>query len=161
MCIRDRASALLLGAMISLPAVAAKGGTLVTVNGVAISDNVAGAFLAEQEAQGTPATPELKNAIKEELIRRELLAQEAKKMGLDQQADVAAQADLARQAIFIRAFIQDVYKRQIMPIDVSCAISIGVACATIRRDCWASIGGQSDGATKATRFSWRARRALP
>jgi peptidyl-prolyl cis-trans isomerase C len=106
------ASALLLGAtMISLPAVAAKGGTLVTVNGVAISDNVAGAFLAEQEAQGTPATPELKNAIKEELIRRELLAQEAKKMGLDKQADVAAQADLARQAIFIRAFIQDYIKK--------------------------------------------------
>ena len=32
----------------------------------------------------------------------------------------------------------------IMPIDVSCAISIGVACATIRRDCWASIGGGSE-----------------
>jgi peptidyl-prolyl cis-trans isomerase C len=105
------ASALLLGAMISLPAVAAKSGTLVTVNGVAISDSVANAFLAEQEAQGTAATPELKNAIKEELIRRELLAQEAKKMGLDKQADVAAQADLARQAIFIRAFIQDYIKK--------------------------------------------------
>ena len=105
------ASALLLGAMISLPAVAAKSGTLVTVNGVAISDSVGNAFLAEQEAQGTAATPELKNAIKEELIRRELLAQEAKKMGLDKQADVAAQADLARQAIFIRAFIQDYIKK--------------------------------------------------
>jgi len=105
------ASALLLGALISLPAVAAKGGTLVTVNGVAISDSVANAFLAEQASQGTPDTPELKNAIREELIRRELLVQEAKKMGLEKQPEVAAQADLARQAIYIRAFVQDYVKK--------------------------------------------------
>ena len=105
------ASALLLGALISLPAVAAKSGTLVTVNGVAISDNVANAFLAEQAAQGTPDTPELKSAIREELIRRELLVQEAKKMGLEKQPEVAAQADLARQAIYIRAFVQDYVKK--------------------------------------------------
>ena len=105
------ASALLLGALISLPAVAAKGGTLVTVNGVAISDNVANAFIAEQAAQGTPDTPELKNAVREELIRRELLVQEAKKMGLEKQPEVAAQADLARQAIYIRAFVQDYVKK--------------------------------------------------
>ena len=104
------ASALLLGAMISLPAVAAKSGTLVTVNGVAISQSVADAFLAEQEAQGTPVTPELKNAIKEELIRRELLAQQAKKDNLDKKPEIAAQAELARQAIYIRAFVQDYVK---------------------------------------------------
>jgi peptidyl-prolyl cis-trans isomerase C len=45
--------------------------------------------------------------VREELIRRELLVQEAKKLGLDKKPDVAAQADLARQAIFIRAFVQD------------------------------------------------------
>ncbi|MCP5249134.1 MAG: peptidylprolyl isomerase [Candidatus Accumulibacter sp.] len=108
------AGALLLGALISLPAVAAdkaKSGTLVTVNGVAISQTVANAFLAEQEAQGAADSPELKNAIREELIRRELLAQQAKKMGLDKNPDVAAQADLARQAIFIRAFVQDYVKK--------------------------------------------------
>jgi hypothetical protein len=55
--------------------------------------------------------PELKNAVREELIRRELLVQEAKKLNLDKQPDVAAQADLARQAIFIRAFVQDFVKK--------------------------------------------------
>jgi peptidyl-prolyl cis-trans isomerase C len=49
--------------------------------------------------------------VREELIRRELLVQEAKKMGLDKKPDVAAQADLARQAIFIRAFVQDYVKK--------------------------------------------------
>lgn len=108
------AGALLLGALISLPAVAAekaKSAAVATVNGVAIPQTVANAFLAEQEAQGTPDTPELKSAIREELIRRELLAQEAKKMGLDKKPDVAAQADLAKQAIFIRAFIQEFVKK--------------------------------------------------
>jgi hypothetical protein len=55
--------------------------------------------------------PELKNAVREELIRRELLVQEAKKLGLDKKPDVAAQADLARQALFIRAFVQDFVKK--------------------------------------------------
>jgi peptidyl-prolyl cis-trans isomerase C len=107
------ASALLLGALISLPAAAQKaaGGVVATVNGVAISQTAANAFVAEQEAQGAPDSPELKNAVREELIRRELLLQEAKKMGLDKKPNVAAQADLARQAIFIRAFVQDFVKK--------------------------------------------------
>ncbi|WP_291991949.1 peptidyl-prolyl cis-trans isomerase [Candidatus Accumulibacter sp. ACC003] len=108
------AGALLLGALISLPATAAdkaKGNTLATVNGVAISQTVADAFLSEQEAQGAADTPQLKNAIREELIRRELLVQQAKKMGLDKNPEVAAQADLARQAIYIRAFVQDYVKK--------------------------------------------------
>jgi peptidyl-prolyl cis-trans isomerase C len=49
--------------------------------------------------------------VREELIRRELLLQEAKKLGLDKKPDVAAQADLARQAVFIRAFVQDFVKK--------------------------------------------------
>ena len=111
------ASALLLGALISLPAMAAEKakpaatGTVATVNGVAIPQSIANAFVAEQKAQGAPDSPELKKAVREELIRRELLVQEAKKLGLDKNPDVAAQADLARQAIFIRAFVQDFVKK--------------------------------------------------
>ncbi|TXH26195.1 MAG: peptidylprolyl isomerase [Elusimicrobia bacterium] len=112
------AAALLFGAMISLPAAAAEkaksgGGTaaFATVNGTAISQTVANAFLAEQQAQGAPDSPELKNAVKEELIRRELLVQEAKKLGLDKKPEIAAQADLARQAIYIRAYVQDYVKK--------------------------------------------------
>lgn len=110
------ASALLLGALLSLPTVAAEkakaGGAVATVNGVAIPQTLANAFVAEQQAQGAPDSPELKNAVREELIRRELLVQEAKKLGLDKKSEVAAQADLARQAILIRAFVQDYVKKR-------------------------------------------------
>ena len=74
------AAALLISAMMSAPALAA-GKAFVTVNGTAVSQNVADAFMAEQKAQGAPDSPELKKAVREELIRRELLAQESKKAG--------------------------------------------------------------------------------
>jgi len=104
------AAALLLGAMLSTSAMAAAG-TYVTVNGVAIPQTLADIFIAEQRAQGAPDSPELKKAVREELIRRELLIQEAKKAGLDKKPDVAAQAEAARQAFFVRAFVQDYVKK--------------------------------------------------
>ena len=104
------ASTLLVGALISTAALAA-GGAFVTVNGVAVSQNLANALLAEQKAQGAPDTPELKNAVREELIRRELVAQEAKKAGVDKKTDIAVQADAARQAVYIRAYIQEFVKK--------------------------------------------------
>ncbi|MBK1679855.1 peptidylprolyl isomerase [Rhodocyclus tenuis] len=124
------AAALAVGSLISLPVLAADeapaeaaaatkpaaakskgGGVFATVNGVAIPQSAADAFISEQKAQGAPEGAELRNAVREELIRRELLAQEAKKKGLDKQAAIAIQADLARQAIYVRAFIQDYVKK--------------------------------------------------
>jgi len=104
------AAALLLGTMITTSAMAA-GSTYVTVNGVAIPQSLADIFIAEQKAQGAPDTPELKKAVREELIRRELLIQEAKKAGLDKKPEVAAQAEAARQAFFVRAYVQDYVKK--------------------------------------------------
>jgi peptidyl-prolyl cis-trans isomerase C len=107
------AAALLFSALVSAPAIAAEkatGGAYATVNGVAIPQSTADAFIAEQKSQGAQETPELKNAVREELIRRELMAQEAKKKGLDKKPSIASQADLARQAIYIRAYIQEFVK---------------------------------------------------
>ena len=107
------ATALLFSALLSVPAIAAekaKGNAFATVNGVAIPQSTADAFIAEQKAQGAQDSAELKNAVKEELVRRELLTQEAKKKGLDKRPAIAAQAELARQAIYIRAYIQDFVK---------------------------------------------------
>ena len=101
---------LLTGAMLSATAMAA-GNAFVTVNGVAISQNLADVFIAEQKAKGAPDTPELKSAVREELIRRELLVQEAKKAGFDKKPDIAAQAEAARQALYIRAYIQEYIKK--------------------------------------------------
>lgn len=105
----SRLAAVLLAAMVvSAPALAAdKGKSVATVNGQPIAQNMYDAFAAEQKAQGAPDSPELQNAIKEELVRREILTQEAKKKGLDKNSEVAAKMDLARQAVLIQAYLAD------------------------------------------------------
>lgn len=111
-------AALLAGAFLSLSAGAAekaaapaKAAPIATVNGVAIPQSTFDTFYAEQKSQGMPDSPELKDAVREELIRRELLLQEAKKSGVEKNPAVAAQAELARQAVLIRAFIQDYVRK--------------------------------------------------
>jgi len=82
----------------------------VSVNGVIIPQAHFAAMNREREQSGQPATAEVATAIKEELISREVLAQAAKKKGLDKDPTVAAQMDMARQAVLIRAFFDDYVK---------------------------------------------------
>ena len=100
------AALLVAGTLISVPAFA-QSKAFATVNGQAIPQSVYDAFAAEQKAQGAPDNAELQGAVKEELIRRELLAQEAKKKGLDKKGTVPGQVELAKQAVLIRAFLTD------------------------------------------------------
>jgi peptidyl-prolyl cis-trans isomerase C len=95
-----------LAAFIALPAFAQ---TVATVNGTAIPQARADVLIAEQKAQGAPDSDQLRNAVKEELIRREVLAQEARKKG-SKSRRVQAQIELARQAVLIRAYLQDFVK---------------------------------------------------
>ena len=105
------AGLLVAGAIISAPALAAeKGKAFATVNGQPISQTVYNAFVAEQKAQGAPDSPELQNAVKEELVRREILAQEAKKKGMDKNPNIQGQIELAKQAVLIRAYLSDYVK---------------------------------------------------
>ena len=105
------AGLLVAGAIISAPALAAeKGKAFATVNGQPISQTVYNAFVAEQKAQGAPDSPELQNAVKEELDRREILAQEAKKKGMDKNPNIQGQIELAKQAVLIRAYLSDYVK---------------------------------------------------
>ncbi|HLS57591.1 MAG TPA: peptidylprolyl isomerase [Zeimonas sp.] len=64
-------------------------------------------FVEALTAQGRPDTPELRAAVREELIARELFVQEAEKKGLTRNADVQRQLDNVRQDILIRALIRD------------------------------------------------------
>jgi peptidyl-prolyl cis-trans isomerase C len=108
------AATLVTGALLSVSAIAAEKApakTIATVNGTPISQSLYDAFASEQKAQGMPDSTELKNAVREELIRRELLAQEAKKNGIDKAPGIAAQMELARQAVLIRAYIQDYVRK--------------------------------------------------
>jgi len=100
------AALLVAGAIVSVPALAADK-PYATVNGQPIPQFVYDAFINEQKAQGAQDGPELQNAVREELIRRELLAQEAKKRGLDKKGTVPGQVELAKQAVLIRSYLSD------------------------------------------------------
>ena len=84
--------------------------SVATVNGTAIPAARAEAMISEQRAQGAPDSAQLRDAVREELVRREILGQEAVNKKLDKKADIQAQMDLARQAILIRAYLQDYVK---------------------------------------------------
>ena len=79
----------------------------VKVNGREIPASRIEAIVKNQIAQGRQDSPDLRNSIKEELINREIVAQEAVKKGLDKQANVVAQIDFSRQEILFRAYIED------------------------------------------------------
>lgn len=103
-------SRLTLGLIAGLIAHSAGAAPTATVNGVAIPETRATVMLDEQRAQGTPDSPQLRDSVREELIRREILSQEAAKKGLNKKTDVQAQIELARQAVVIRAYILDFMK---------------------------------------------------
>jgi len=88
---------------------------LATVNGVPISTITADTFVNEQLAQGAQDTPELRKAVRDELIRREVVTQAARAEKLDKQPAVIAQLELAKQAILIRAYVQDYLKKNPTP----------------------------------------------
>lgn len=83
----------------------------VIVNGVAIPQSRIDAMNKELTAQGQPDNPERHNAVREELVNREVLAQAALKRGLDKNPDVQAQMDMARQAVLVRALFENEVKQ--------------------------------------------------
>lgn len=81
------------------------------VNGVTIPQSRSDALVREAVAQGRPDNPELRNLVKQRLIESEVLAQEAVKLGLNKNPEISTQLELARQTVLIRAFVNDVAKR--------------------------------------------------
>jgi peptidyl-prolyl cis-trans isomerase C len=64
-------------------------------------------LLRERMAQGQPDSPELRAAVRDELNTRELLVREARKKGIDKNAEVKNQMDLASQTVLVRAYVAD------------------------------------------------------
>lgn len=79
----------------------------VSVNGVAIPQSRFDVMNAERAASGQPDSQQIQDAIKQELIDREIVAQAAQKAGLERKTEVSGQLDMARQAILVRAFFAD------------------------------------------------------
>lgn len=91
-------------ALACLPAFAQN---LATVNGKAIPAAKADAMVRQLTAQGQPDTPQLREIVKEDLINREVLLQEANKKKLADTSAVKSQIENARQSILIRALMAD------------------------------------------------------
>jgi peptidyl-prolyl cis-trans isomerase C len=72
-------------------------------------------LLKERVSQGQPDSPELRNALREELNTRELLVREAKKKGLEKNGDIKNQMDLASQTVLVRAYVTDWVKDNPVP----------------------------------------------
>ncbi|MEO5692032.1 MAG: peptidylprolyl isomerase [Usitatibacter sp.] len=85
---------------------ASAGAGKIVVNGVTIPQSRVDAMNKELTAQGQPDNAERHAAVREELINREVLAQAALKRGLDKNSDVAAQMEMARQAVLVRALFE-------------------------------------------------------
>ena len=91
----------LFAAFIALPAAAQ---TVATVNGAAIPQARADLLINEQRAQGAPDSDQLRNAVKEHLIGLEVVAQAARKKGLEKNAALQTRLDLARQSLLANAY---------------------------------------------------------
>jgi peptidyl-prolyl cis-trans isomerase C len=82
-----------------------------SVNGVAIPQVEARIILEERRASGTTDSPALQNAVRNQLIGRELFAQQARKLGLDRDATVQARIRMGSEEILARAYQQDYVAR--------------------------------------------------
>ena len=81
-----------------------------TVNGVAITKGLFDLNLQAALAQGQKNTPQLQEAIRNELINRQLIAQEVMKLGLEKEIDLRDQITQLRQNLYLQAYIEDYLK---------------------------------------------------
>ncbi len=95
----------LLASIISLPVMAD-----VTVNGKTIPNARIDMLVKERVPAGQTAPAELRSAITDDLVNREIIAQEAARKGLDKNPDILQQIELARQSVLVRAYLGDYVK---------------------------------------------------
>ncbi len=103
------ASLLLMTALVATPAFAQN---VATVNGKPIPAAKVDQIVKQVVAQGKQAdSPQLREAIKKDLINREVMIQEADRQGVANRPDVKMALDNARQSIVINAMLQDYVKK--------------------------------------------------
>ena len=96
-------------AMVVLPSFAQN---VATVNGKPIPAAKVDQLVKQVVAQGKATdSPQLRDAIKKDLIGREVLIQEADKQGVGTRPDVKSAIDNARQSIIINAMLADYVKK--------------------------------------------------
>lgn len=84
--------------------------TIFKVNGQGVPAAYADTILRNQVARGAQNSPELRGAIENELLATELLAQEAKRRGLDKKPEVQIEIGMMSKRILSQAAINDQLK---------------------------------------------------
>jgi peptidyl-prolyl cis-trans isomerase C len=86
---------------------ASAAGPVAKVNGVVVPRSRMDYMVNQQLQRGGQDTEQLRNMVREELVNREIIAQEAQKSGLTRNPDVQAQLDVARQEIIVSAYLRE------------------------------------------------------
>ncbi len=86
---------------------AAPTGPVATVNGVAIPQQRGELLIRERAQQGQPDNPQLRAAVRDELINREIISQEAVKSGLTKKAELQNELELVRQTVIVQAYLRE------------------------------------------------------
>ena len=85
---------------------------IASVNGAPISKGLLELNLKNAVSQGQKDSPELRQALKDELINRELIAQAAVKEGLEKSIDLADQIAQLKQTLLLQAFLENHFKKE-------------------------------------------------
>jgi peptidyl-prolyl cis-trans isomerase C len=91
--------------------VAAKPPGKITVNGVLIPASRFNIMSQQAAGQGQADNPQVQAQIKDNLIKGEIVAQEAIKAGMDKSPEVAEQLDFVKQQLLVRAYITEHMKK--------------------------------------------------
>lgn len=105
-----RLAAPVIALVLALP-LAALAQNVAVVNGKAVPKSRLDTLLQQAERAGQKVTPEMQGQAREQVVLREIFAQEAEKRGIAQNPDYKAQMELARQTILIRELFED-YKKK-------------------------------------------------
>ena len=82
-----------------------------TVNGIPLTNGLLDLNVKAALAQGQKDSPELKNALKDELINRELLTQESIRQGLDKDIDFRDQIAQLKQTLMIQTLLEGYFQK--------------------------------------------------
>ena len=86
-------------------------GNAATVNGVGVPETLLIQNVNANLAQGQKDSPELRQVIKNELINREILAQESARLGLEKTPEAQAQFAQVRQTFLVELLLNDLIKQ--------------------------------------------------
>jgi len=95
----------------ALAPLAASAQNITTVNGKPVPKARADMLLNQAARAGQQRSPEFESRARDEVVLREIFAQEAEKRGIPATADYRAQLELLRQTVLIRELFEDFKKK--------------------------------------------------